>query len=79
MMLVPRFIHLVEENAGFFSLAGLLERPPLRVMAVREGERIPLWRINRVYVDFLGEEHGVYELVGFADTVAEAYPWLAGC
>lgn len=70
------FIPLVEEEGRFYALAQT-EQPPQRVIAAREADRIPLWRLDRKFMDSRGRVHGVYMLAGFADTFREAYPWLA--
>jgi len=74
---VPWFIPLVQEAPQLFSLAGTL-RPPQRTIGVEVVNQISLRQLDRLYVDSLGVERGVYKIVAFATSLTEAYPWLTG-
>jgi len=71
-------IPLVDHGQGLFSLAGRPGHPPSRLIWMKPSRKIAFARLHRSFVDSLGRKHRVYMLAGFADTLSEAYPWLAG-
>lgn len=74
---VPQFIPLIQEEPRVFSLAGM-PQPPQHTIGVGMPGQIALQELTRLYVDSAGVERGVYVIVGFAGSMVEAYPWLAG-
>jgi len=77
MELIPAAIPLLEYEPNLFGLPGVAESPD-RAFSISCPGRFALQRLSRTYIDSTGRQRGVYEVVGFAQSILEAYPWLGG-